>query len=64
MLPFEGHRIYLREAWKTWKRVQEDTVSIHFYGSRVRERLWNRFNGTPPDGSVLAELAKRHGVTP
>ncbi len=63
-VPFEDRRIYFREAWKTWKRVQDDTVSIHFYGRRVRERLWNRFNGTPPKDSVLAELATRHGVTP
>jgi len=63
-VPFEDRRIYFREAWKTWKRVQEDTVSIHFYGRRVRERLWNRFKGTPPEGSVLAELAERHGVAP
>lgn len=63
-VPFEDRRIYFREAWKVWDRVQEDTVSIHFYGRRVRERLWNRFGGVPPEGSVLAELAARHGVEP
>ncbi|PRY76232.1 hypothetical protein CLV80_10930 [Yoonia maritima] len=61
-VPFEDRRIYFREAWKTWKRVQDDTVSIHFYGRRVRERLKNRFKGIPPEDSVLAELAQKHGL--
>ena len=61
---FEDRRIYFRKAWKVWKKVQEDTLSIHFYGRRVRERLRNRFNGTPPEGSILHELAEKHRVAP
>jgi len=63
-VPFEDRRVYFRDAWKTWKRVKDDTVSIHFYGRRVRERLWNRFDGVPPAGSVLAELCEKHGIVP
>lgn len=63
-VPFEDRRDYFREARRTWDKVQDDTVSIHFYGRRVRERLWNRFNGTPPEDSILAELARKHGVAP
>ena len=61
-VPFENRRLYFREAWETWERVKEDTVSIHFYGRRVRNRLHNRFKGTPPAHSVLAELATKHSV--
>ncbi|MFD0859164.1 hypothetical protein [Roseovarius aquimarinus] len=63
-VPFEHRRDYFRDAQKTWKRVRDDTVSIHFYGRRVRARLFNRFGGTPPEGSILAELAQKHGVEP
>ncbi|MFX0540777.1 hypothetical protein ACEWPM_003460 [Roseovarius sp. S4756] len=63
-VPFEDRRDYFRDAAKTWKRVRDDTVSIHFYGRRVRARLHNRFAGTPPEGSILAELAQKHGVSP
>lgn len=61
-LLFEHRKIYFLSAWKTWRRVQDDTVSIHFFGRRVRARLWNRFNGVPPEGCVLDELGKKHGV--
>ncbi|MCV6824277.1 MULTISPECIES: hypothetical protein [Halocynthiibacter] len=61
-VPFEDRRIYFRAAWKTWKLVQDDTVSIHFYGRRVRERLKNRFLSIPPKDSILFELAEKNGV--
>lgn len=61
-VPFGDRRIYFRGAGMTWRRVREDTVSIHFYGRRCRARLNLKHGGVPPEGSILAELAERHGV--
>ena len=63
-IPFKDRRIYFRPAWKAWKMVAEDSVSIHFYGRRVRDGLASRFGGIPPEGSILDELCQKHGVTP
>jgi hypothetical protein len=59
---FADRRLYFRPAARTWARVREDTVSIHFYGRRCRARLNLVHDGVPPVGSILAELAERHGV--
>lgn len=59
---FGDRRLYFRNASLTWRRVREDTVSIHFYGRRCRARLNLVHDGVPPPGSILAELAERHGV--
>ncbi len=60
---FGDRQLYFRNAAMTWGCVREDTVSIHFYGRRCRRRLELRHDGVPPPGSILAELAERHGVT-
>jgi hypothetical protein len=59
---FGDRRFYFLNARRVWSLVQEDTVSIHFYGRRCRARLDRVHDGVPPEGSVLAELAERHGV--
>jgi hypothetical protein len=59
---FADRRLYFLNARRVWQLVQEDTVSIHFYGRRCRTRLARRHDGVPPQGSILAELAERHGV--
>ena len=61
-IPFKDRRVYFRQAWKAWKMVEDDTVSIHFYGCRVRAGLATRFGGIPPEGSILEELCRKHGV--
>jgi len=61
-VPFGDRRLYFRNAKMTWRRVREDTVSIHFYGRRCRARLRLVHDDVPPEGSILAELAARHGV--
>ncbi|MGJ8621919.1 MAG: hypothetical protein ACSHW1_04020 [Yoonia sp.] len=61
-VPYEDRRLYFRGAFRTWARVQEDTVSIHFYGRRCRNFLNIRFNGIPPENSILGELALKHGI--
>lgn len=45
------------------RNLQEETVSIHFYGKRFRT-LMARFKGIPPVGSLAADLLERHGIDP
>jgi len=59
---FGDRRFYFLNARRVWQYVQADTVSIHFYGRRCRARLDRVHHGVPPEGSILAELAARHGV--
>ena len=61
-VPFAERRLYFLNARRVWARVQADTVSIHFYGRRCRDRLARRHDGVPPPGSILEELGARHGV--
>lgn len=63
-VPFSDRRAYFRKAKETWDRVSDDTVSIHFYGRRVRDRLAYKFEGLPPENSILAELGRKHGIAP
>jgi len=60
---FGERRLYFLHARRVWRLVRDDTVSIHFYGRRCRDRLERRHDGMPPENSVLAELARRHGVS-
>lgn len=61
-VPYENRRCYFFDASKVWQMVREDTVSIHFYGRRVRELLQRRYDGVPPPQSVVAELLQKHGI--
>lgn len=63
-VPYEDRRMFCRPAWRTWKRVKDDTLSLHFYGRRLRAHLETKYDGLPPDGSLLAQLGERHGIRP
>ncbi|NRA99651.1 MAG: hypothetical protein HRU32_07515 [Rhodobacteraceae bacterium] len=59
---FDQSKLYFRPAERVWSMIHPDTVSIHFYGRRVRKRLLGAFDGAPPPGSILEELARKHGL--
>ncbi|WP_281973753.1 hypothetical protein [Ruegeria faecimaris] len=42
----------------------EDTVSIHFYGRRMRSILRNRYNGLPDPDSLVGKLLAKHRINP
>lgn len=63
-VPYEDRRLFCRPARKTWNRVKDDTISLHFYGRRLRAHLDNSYDGIPPQGSLLAELGEKHGIRP
>ncbi|NVO57978.1 hypothetical protein HW561_19450 [Rhodobacteraceae bacterium B1Z28] len=44
--------------------IKDDTVSIHFYGRRMRAFIGNRFNGIPDPDSLIGRLVSKHGIDP
>ncbi|WP_234899541.1 hypothetical protein [Ruegeria lacuscaerulensis] len=44
--------------------LKDDTVSIHFYGRRMRSILRNRFGGVPDPNSLVGQLVEKHGIDP
>ncbi|MEO1638356.1 MAG: hypothetical protein AAFU41_03820 [Pseudomonadota bacterium] len=44
--------------------ITERTVSIHFYGRRMRSRLASFPNGIPPKTSLVGQLIRKHGIDP
>ncbi|WP_254444535.1 MULTISPECIES: hypothetical protein [unclassified Ruegeria] len=44
--------------------MKEDTVSIHFYGRRMRSILSNKYGGIPDPNSLVGQLVAKHGIDP
>lgn len=44
--------------------IQDDTVSLHFYGRIVRDILRADFGGLPKPDSILEVLCREHGINP
>ena len=45
-------------------KIRSDTVSIHFYGRRMRRRLIKEENGVPRSGSYFSGLLERFQIDP
>ncbi|MEO1638332.1 MAG: hypothetical protein AAFU41_03700 [Pseudomonadota bacterium] len=61
---FRYRRRMLRPIPNTGDFVKPDSLSIHFYGRRVRENLALRPGGLPDEGSLMAALLAKHGIDP
>lgn len=61
-VPFQDRRVFCRPARRTWKVVKDDTIALHFYGRRLRDHLQNKYDGIPPEDSLLGELTQKHGI--
>lgn len=59
---FAERGFMLRPARASVATLPEVATSVHFYGSRMRRMLTRRFNGIPPEGSLLDELVRRHNI--
>ncbi|WP_298430416.1 hypothetical protein [uncultured Jannaschia sp.] len=57
----ERRRIFKR-ARVTLRACTNETMSIHFYGRRIRDRLLKEYAGIPPEGTLLDTLGRRHGL--
>ena len=60
---FKNRGLMVRPGANAERFITPDTMSIHFYGRRMRERIMNE-GGEPADSSLIGRLLKKHGVTP
>lgn len=65
-VPFEKRRrlIKKRRLGDVQAMITEDTLSIHFYGRRLREFLALNPNGLPDEGGFLDHLLEKHAIDP
>jgi hypothetical protein len=61
---FADRRLMLRRGFDASDYVRPDTMSIHFYGRRMRKRLVEAEGGTPKRWSLIGKLLKKHNVDP
>ncbi len=63
-VPFRDRNALLRPGADLSGYLTDDTVSIHFYGRRLRARLLSAFGGVPRAKSLLGRLLRQHGIDP
>jgi len=61
---FSRRRVLARPGANIDRFMQEDTVSIHLYGRRMRAIMQNRYGGQPDPDSVVGRLVAKHGIDP
>ena len=62
---FKDRRLILRPAWDASEMITDETISIHFYGRRMRRRIvTNEPGGIPRPRSLFGKLLKKHGIDP
>lgn len=63
-VPYEERRMMLRPRCDLSRFITEETLSIHFYGRRMRARILERNGGVPKPFSLIGQLLTRHGIDP
>lgn len=61
---FTRRRALARPNVSLSRFFKEDTVSIHFYGRRMRSILANRYDGVPHEDSLIGKLLAKHEIDP
>ncbi len=61
---FRDRRAMVRANGSAQRFLTENTMSIHFYGRRMRAFIRNRFDGIPHPESMIGELVAKHGIDP
>ncbi|WP_234416673.1 hypothetical protein [Ruegeria sp. Alg231-54] len=63
-ITYKDRRLMLRANGNAEEFLTENTMSIHFYGRRMRSFILNRFNGIPHPESMVGLLVEKHGIDP
>lgn len=63
-ISFKDRRLLVRPDADVERFVTPETLSIHFYGRRIRKRLQESDGGEPDPASLLGRLLAKHGVVP
>ena len=62
---YKDRRMLLRPNWDASGHITGESLSIHFYGRRMRRRIVSHEpGGIPRPRSLLGKLLKSHGVDP
>ena len=61
-ISFKDRRLLVKPNADAERFLTDDTLSIHFYGRRIRSRLIEAEGGAPHPDSLLARLMDKHGV--
>ena len=61
-ISFRDRRLLVKPNAGAERFITGDTLSIHFYGRRIRSRLIDAEGGVPHEDSLLAKLMAKHGV--
>ena len=62
-ISFKDRAQLLRADANAERFITPETLSIHLFGRRIRERIKDE-GGTPPDKSLIGRLLVKHGVVP
>ena len=63
-IPFKERRKLVQPNSDAEQMITPETLSIHFYGRRIRKRLQEEDGGRPDPASLLGRLLARHGLRP
>jgi len=61
---YKDRRNMLKRNFDLSNEITENTMSIHFYGRRMRKRLVEKEGGVPHHKSLIGGLLKKHNVDP
>jgi len=63
-ISFKQRRMMLKPNEDLSHRITDNTLSIHFWGRRMRMRIIERENGEPHPDSLIGKLLKKHKIVP
>lgn len=63
-ISFKKRRLMLKPNLDLSEYVTDNTLSIHFWGRRMRMRIIEREGGEPDPDSLIGKLLKKHGIVP
>jgi predicted methyltransferase len=61
---FKKRRLMLKPNLDLSEYITDNTLSIHFWGRRMRMRIIEREGGEPDPDSLIGKLLKKHGIVP
>ncbi|MEW2915467.1 hypothetical protein AB1A64_00190 [Ruegeria sp. ANG10] len=61
---YKDRRTMMRASGGAERFITDNTMSIHFYGRRMRAFIRTRFGGIPHPNSLVGILAEKHGIDP
>ncbi len=63
-ISFKDRRLLVRPGAEAERFITPETLSVHFYGRRIRKRLQEAEGGVPHPDSLIGRLLAKHGIDP